>query len=76
MAIVAQQASSCSNDLEPLLLEIQSLDEFKILTDVSKGVLSNINLLLKLEGGKRKRMEAFISRLKEKVIIKKHNSIY
>ena len=66
MAIVAQQASSCSNDLEPLLLEIQSLDEFKILTDVSKGVLSNIDLLLKIEGGKKKRMEAFISRLKEK----------
>ena len=50
-------------ELEPLLLEIQSLDEFKILTDVSKLVPSSINLLLKLEGGKRKRMEAFISRL-------------
>ena len=50
-------------ELEPLLLEIQSLDEFKILTDVSKVVPSSINLLLKLESGKRKRMEAFISRL-------------
>ena len=71
MAMVAQQAFNCSDELEPLLLEIQSLDEFKILTDVSKRVLTNIDLLLKLEGGKR--MEAFISRLKEKIIINKHN---
>ena len=75
MAMVAQQAFSCSDELKPLTLEIQSLDEFKILTDVSKRVLTNIDLLLKLESGKRKRMKAFISRLKEKVIINKHNSI-
>lgn len=71
MAMVAQQAFSCSEELKPLILEIQSLDEFKILTDVSKRVLTNIDLLLKLEGGKRKRMEAYISRLKKKVIINK-----
>ena len=39
-------------------------------------VLINIGLLLKLEDGKRKRMEAFIFRLKEKVIINKQNSIH
>ena len=49
-----QDDCSIYDDLESLLSEVQCLQELKMTTTVTKGVLSNIEIITKLEGEKRK----------------------
>ena len=66
-----QLQDNCSiyDDLESLLSEVQCLQELKMTTTVTKGVLSNIEIITKLEGEKRKALIELISHLKGKVCI-------
>ncbi|XP_019858382.1 PREDICTED: uncharacterized protein LOC109586630 [Amphimedon queenslandica] len=64
MAVIAEAQTV---EMKLILLEVQSMEEFKMDTAISKRVLSNITLLLSLQDDRKKTLEAFASRLQEKV---------
>ena len=65
MAVIADAQTV---EMKIILLEVQSMEEFQMDTAISKRVLSNITLLLSLQDDRKNTLEAFASRLQEKVM--------
>uniref|UniRef100_A0A1X7TZ21 Uncharacterized protein n=1 Tax=Amphimedon queenslandica TaxID=400682 RepID=A0A1X7TZ21_AMPQE len=62
-------ASRQPEEINALLIldEVRTMEEFKVDTTVTKGVLSNIKMLMQLEGDDKKKLESFLLGIKNKI---------